>query len=489
MVSIQGPIYEAGQSLIEVLIALAIILISISSAILVLFGGQSMSLDGQTNQEALYQARALLENARASSSQDFSGISTSSSSYDIYNRVLKVTDLDPCKKLLTSRVAWQTEKIRPQRIELTTKLADRSGVLALGLDCHTDLSLFDWTNPQSLNAADFSPVGSAKANGIDMADKVAFVSAESTLASNSDLYIFDARLTTATTSPVLIASLDTGPSLNALDAIRNTDGNFYIFAAQRKTTHQFQVIKEPIDLANPPAVVAERSLIGVDPSGSFPYGYSVYYYGSRAYIATKRTAGPEFHVFDVSVPANPIEIGRRELNHNVNAIVVRDQRVNGVMKRIAYLATSGNTADLFILDVTNPAAITTLKTVDLPGSHDAQSLYLLGTRLYVGKISGSNAEHDLYILDVSHPNISVPILGSKDMASDIKSIRVSGNFAFLATSEVNKEFQVWNISDPTAITNISKFNYVQKVLALDAEDSSIYTANQNANALRIIKSP
>lgn len=50
-----------GIATLEMLIALAILVVSISAVILVAFGNQAMSVDAQTNSEALYKAQAALE--------------------------------------------------------------------------------------------------------------------------------------------------------------------------------------------------------------------------------------------------------------------------------------------------------------------------------------------------------------------------------------------------------------------------------------------
>ena len=80
-------------------------------------------------------------------------------------------------------------------------------------------------------------------------------------------------------------------------------------------------------------------------------------------------------------------------------------------------------------------------------------------------------------------------MGSKDIGEEIKGIVVSNKFAFLITTESNKEFQVWNISNPPNIFNVSKFNYSQKTTGIDYEDNIIYVSNESNDALRIIYSP
>lgn len=481
------------MSTLEIMIAFAIISLTMTAVILISFGNQKVAADTETNNEALYKAKELFEDARALSRRDFNAVTSLVQLDDIYTKTLLVSDLTPCRKEALSELVWNTEALRPQKIELRTNFTDIYGALALGGDCDANPPNGGWTVPNSLSSADFIPSG-AKATDIDVLNRIVFLSARDPSAAKDDLFVFDA--TSAGAAPVQKGKINTGPSINAIDAFSKSDGFYYIFTANDKDSDQLQVIKVPQDFSGAPQIIAEQSLFGVDPGGSYPEGWRVYYFGDRLYILTRETAGPELHIFDVVDPSSPIEIDSFWLNRTVNAIIVREQTVNGASRRIAYLATADNNDDIVALDVTDPIDSDTfrLASLNLSGSNDARSIYLLGSTLYLGKDSSGSAPELFLVsvadLDFTSPGGGLRLMVERDMGMDINDIQVSGGYGFLATSESNKEFQVWNMANiflPADIYNISKFNFSQKIVAIEYEDGFIYTANESNDALRIIR--
>ena len=70
-------ISNRGFSTLEMLISMALMVLVISYVMPLASGVQSTSVDSETNQEALYKARNLLEDARAIAFSDFLSITTS----------------------------------------------------------------------------------------------------------------------------------------------------------------------------------------------------------------------------------------------------------------------------------------------------------------------------------------------------------------------------------------------------------------------------
>lgn len=491
----QNLSFTTGQAALEMLVALGVLVLSTSAAIMVAFGSQSTSVDTQTNSEALLIAQKELEEARSTANLGFNSlVSIPSTLEDIYTKYLDATDLTPCKKQVTSTVTWTTEPSRPERVELSTTLSDIQGVVALGGDCATDPPTARWDTPLSFNSVDFNPAGTP-ATGVDVQNKIVFMTGAPSSANDADFYVFDASNATVTDPPVLLGKLDTSPDgANDVDTALYADDYYYSFVANNNKTapyKQLQVIKMPKDLSSGPSLIAsaERTLPGV--AGASPQGRSIYYYSSYVYMGTHRTAGKEFHIYDVADPSNPQWKGSIELNHNVNNIIVRDQLVGGTKKRIAYLATSGNTKDIFVLDVSNPASPAVLTSIDVGGNEDAEVIWVLGNYLYLGKDKGSG--DDLFILDVSNPT-SPSIKSSIDIqmktGAAIRGLRVVGGLAFVGTTDSTQPFQVWDVSDLSNIKrrDVNVFNFSQKTVDLDYEADRIYTANESNDALRVLYS-
>src|SRR3989344_4945790 len=123
--------YSNGFVTLEILMALAIMVMVISVMMPMVSGGQSFSVSSQVNQEALYKAAALLEDARARAHSDFNLVNPIASVQDgIYQKSLDVTvnPLDFFQKTVTSTVAWPGEHGQNLTTSLSTLLTDPKGI-------------------------------------------------------------------------------------------------------------------------------------------------------------------------------------------------------------------------------------------------------------------------------------------------------------------------------------------------------------------------
>ncbi|KKW23303.1 MAG: hypothetical protein UY65_C0005G0005 [Parcubacteria group bacterium GW2011_GWA2_51_12] len=469
---------SAGFSTLEIMIALAVVVLSVSAVILVSFGSQFMGVDAQTNDEAIYKAEAKLEQVRALSRSSFASVRSDGPVPDgMYSLSTEVTDISPCAKYATVRVNWQND-IRPLETALHTKLTSPADAHALAGDCAAEPPADGWTAPTTLGSADLTPSGS-QATDLDVVGEYAYVTGVHANAASADFFVFDLD---DPADPQLVGSLNTGKGLNAVDVAGS-----YAFVAHNATNTQLQVI----DISNPaaPALIssASRTLPGV--GASFPEGQSIYYYDNHVFIGTYETAGNEFHAYDVTDATNPQHLGSYSVNHNVHDIVVR-----GPYAYLALSSTSDSAGELLILNVNNPLSITEVGSYNPPGTHCyATALYALGTRLYVGMgkmySQCDGALPDLYILDISLPFLPT-FLGSADLGlgnnNFVSGMVVSGNLAFLSVSQPMAGFQVWDVSDAASPQNISILGYPEKTVGLDYQDNYIYTANESNFALRVI---
>ena len=301
-----------------------------------------------------------------------------------------------------------------------------------------------------------SNFGNVQATGIDLfsnsAGHIFLTSFKSVDESGGELEIDLAAIS----EQGLESTLDIGPGLNAIDFAANV-----LYGAQKSSKEQL-VIVDYSDLSDP-FLIATSTLPGV--AGVRPEGWSIFYYDHRVYIGTKRTAGHEFHIFDVQDPSNPIWLGSREMNHNINQIAVRGGR--------AFLATSGNARDLIILDVSNPASISLITELDLPGNEDGRSLALLGNQIYLGRFKSAVGNPDLYIIDKK----DFSILGSYTVSAEINSIAVQHDYAILGTSKTRgvtgTTLQVLNIASTTQIYSVASINTPEKITGVDYQDNKL----------------
>lgn len=483
---------QQGFSTIELLIAFAVIILSISTVILVVFGNQSTAVDAQTNNEALSKAQAGLEYARAQAASDYSSVTTTLAVTDgIYQkqRIVDPLTLTQCSKDVKSSVTWTDEK-RPQQVELTTHLSDIVTALALGGNCDSTPPAAGWNPPATWASSNFNP---GKPTGLDALNRIVYMTGDKT----PFLYIADVHSATLGQSGGLFVTFtngfNDGAQLNDIKVARAANNKIYAYVARNTNTNQFEVI-DVTDITQPVSII-KRSLSGVSSSGSFPQGFRVFYFDNRAYIVTRETTGPELHIFDASTPWNAgsiVELGSgKELNRTVESMVVTKKFIAGVWRYFAYMATDKDSAELSIFEVTTPSSITefTSAEVNLSGNQDGASVFLINNKLYFGRNStGGVNPADLYVFDASNllSSSPLPILGSQDIGTDVIGISVSGPLAFLATTKANNEFQVYN-SDPANLSLISPFNPPNVIAnGIKYENNWVYLASAGNDSLRIL---
>ena len=124
----------------------------------------------------------------------------------------------------------------------------------------------------------------------------------------------------------------------------------------------------------------------------------------------------------------------------MNDLTVREQSVNGSLRRYVFLAASAALNELEVLDVTNDS-VTPVHSVDLPGAGDASSLCLMGNSLYLGR--KNNGGPELYDINVTSLLQSSFLAEVSEVGADVLSLGCSGKYLFLSTNRVGAQFQVW----------------------------------------------
>ncbi len=485
-----------GNSIIELVIAFAVLTLTLTAVISVFFGNQSAAVDTETATEALARAHAMLEYERTFTSNAYLSASSTNNLVTrgglTYTETMSIEDMTPCEKQATASVAWNTSTLRPQKTEVTTYLVDILSTLLLGGDCDTATTTGSWALPNLFASDTVSP---AKATALDVLDGTVYMAVDTapflkiasgagaTLHQSGGLFI---QFTTG---------FNPGNKINSIDVFRWTnpasgDVRRYIFATMNTSANQLKIIDVTVPSA--PLITATLSLSSCV-TGSFPQGWYAVAYGNRLYLVTRETAGPELHIIDISTPSSPTELsvgsaGCRgfQLNDTVEEMVVRDQPVNGIRRRYAYLATDESNRELRVLDVTDPYNVTEVQDVDLPGIQDGSSLYVIGSRLYFGRLNVSTGP-ELYVFDVTSPVSGLIQLATQEIGADVLSIRVENGLAFLGTRKNNKELQVWNIQDLSHITNVSTFHVPNLVSrGVDYEAPYLFVGAQTNPTLQVL---
>ncbi|MEK7063834.1 MAG: hypothetical protein AAB955_04070 [Patescibacteria group bacterium] len=486
-----------GAFTIEILIAFTVVTLALSGAVMVALGGQVSGMDMNLSGGGLHREMSLYERNVAQAYSSWAGLTSVAASDpndDLgYSTSTTVAYVSPCIKEVSSSVSWSSDKSRTLGAAVTMLAGSVAEARALGGGCDPLPPLSGWENPDSFGSID---VSGADGTGV-VARSVAghryvFLTADPSAAAKEDLYIFnvdDAQ------SPSLTGSLNTGKGLNDIVVAGQ-----YAYVVQNDNVDQLQVV----DISTPsaPVVVATASLPGVVSTGSYPEGRSIAYSNNRLYIGTNETAGPEFHIFDVTTPTAPASLGSLEVTHNVHDIAVRSST--------AYLATSADYGELVLIDVSTPASLSLPPNFSTPDTMDKKfnarthtgtptestengtTLDVVGTRVYLGRERASNAnERDLYIIDVSTQS-ALTELGSLRIGigsnTEVSGIISQGTYAFVMSTDSNSPFQVIDTTDPSAmfVQSSCGFNFSQVTRAISYLDNFIFSANRSNDILRII---
>lgn len=463
---------KSGQSTLELIIALAIIAMTMSAIIALFFGGQSLLVDTRNAHEGGYRARQALEEARSLARTDFSALQSTSTTIDGYTIETIVEPIGVTIKKVTSRTSWQTDPIRVQTLELVAYLTDWRNVLPpIDPDDSGGGGLLgDWKNPQTLLSITITPGGN-QATDVDVIGSYAYVTSEHSSSGSSDFWIIDVSSPTTTKPNRVMSSLNTGPGLQAIDA---TAG--HAFVANLDTTRQLQII----NIANPaaPFLIASSTMPGV--SGPNAKGVSVFYAPPYVLVGLGQATGPELHVVDVGILgtfSNPVHVGSLEIGSAVNKIITSQDKTK------AYLATSDQNEELKIISLVNPSAPQKVEGFNMAGTSPANTIYHMNDVLYVGRSSPAST---LSAFQISGNTLS--FMGDLNMGGAVNDIAIRDCLAFSGTNNSNKEFQISYIANPSAITDWSSFNFPQVQTGVDYENNFVYSSARSNDALRIITS-
>ena len=470
MLMVHGNQY--GFSTLEIMIAFVVILSAITAAMLLVFGNQTLAVDGSTSSDALLLAEKQLRGVYEIAQQDFNLIVPKSPGADgLYTVSLQVQSIDRYTKQVTSIAAWQRD-MRSESVRLTALATNWRGGDAADT-CNSVIS-GDWKNPQVVSysfGADIlgDTVNNFPVTSLDAKDGKLYASiGDTATAGSADLFVLD--ISHPSVKPALMASVDNSPTVKTgLNAIvvagqyaytASAYGANFTTCTQGPACAQMQIFDISV---NPPQLKVNFKVPGVLGKSGQAIGQSIFYRDGYVYLGLAKTAGgPEFNIIDVHDPLHPLYAGGYAVGSGVNAVIVK----NG----FAYVA-SPNDEELLILQVVNPAAPVRVNGFNAPGgSGNGKSLALVGSNLFLGRTLGGN---ELYVLNVAQPS-SFGTLGAKDLGNDsLNGLVIRDYLAFLIT---NTQLQIVRTDNLVNIVQYS--NPVSlpgnKGTAIDCEGNFLY---------------
>ena len=451
-----------GQSVIEILLAIALLSLATTSSFTLISSAISEGAfsdyqsQGQTllvsSLEAVRQIRDREWDLLAAGNHGlaiqgaewiFSG--TEDIQDGRFHRTITVTETSADEREARIRVSWDRGG-RTVSLESTAHLTNWKNLEVWG----------NWGQPYIVASLDIGPEG--EGTGVSVLGNHVFMTAEDTHEHRPTFFSIN---TETITDPFIESS---GPPNEDLKGVVTNDEANIVYTIGVKTGAQLRVF----DVSNPasPVQVATRSLLANGHMGTLA--------GSYLYVG----AANGMHIFTVSDPGNPIEIGTFSPGVDVRGI--------SVSGTIAYLATPNDNEELMIVDVSNPASPVKVGSANLSGSVDGLSVAAYKNKLYVGRYNNSSTQPEIYIFDRTAPTAPV-LLNSIDNGGPINSMIAAGPYLFTATNISNREFTVYDVRDPLNVHIEASLNMSQVAAGLDLVDNTIYISLRSNDAFQIIR--
>lgn len=479
---------QAGMSIIEVIIAMALFAIVAAVGLATVAGGFTTNRLGSEHTQATVFAQTGIEAARSIRNQGWEsdfiatacgagcGLSTAGGSWQWsgsnntlgpFTRTVRVEDVqrdgsgvivtnggtdDPDTKRVISTVTWDFSPARNNTVELATYLTYFRQLIPPPVG--------DWTAP--------SFAGAYNASGSDDMVKVATQGNYAYLVRNAGNPRFIVADISSPASPALVGSLALASS-NPIDVFVSGE---YAYLVGTQNNNEFNVI----NIANPaaPTLVGNFNTTGnADANG-------VYVVGTTAYVVTSSSGSPEFYIVNISNPAAISLIGSLNLAGTAREVVVHGT--------YAYIASTDNAQELQVVDISNPASPTLAATLNLATNNDALTVAYVDNHVYIGQ--GTS----LRVVNVTNP-ASPTLAASLTLSGTVYDVALdaadSNQFLFAATSNSATEFRVVAISNPAspsiaATINITGNSPLRGVSYSQTLDVVAAVSNSNSQELILI---
>ena len=283
---------------------------------------------------------------------------------------------------------------------------------------------------------------------LEVRDGIAFVSTDSNVASDPDLFVIDIL------NSSIISSINTGPGISSFALIGKR-----IFAAAASTAAQLHVIDfSSTTLPSTPFLSKKYQLPLPYATATPPYATAISFgFGSKPqiYLGTERWDGDELAVINVSNPVVPVWQDGLEVGSKVNDIEVdtSTSSLGGV-----YISNASQN-QLIRADLGSTVAAPELNITEKFSSsgwsrQEGKVTSIFSDNLVFGRTSGGYdivTDHELFSWASTTPPINLLIQDvlsgtytSKNIPGGVYGIIQDANHIYLITRQVGKEFQIFD---------------------------------------------
>lgn len=149
-----------------------------------------------------------------------------------------------------------------------------------------------------------------------------------------------------------------------------------------------------------------------------------------------------------------------------------------IVGNYAYVAIAGSTAEMQLIDISNPSSLQIRGQIDLNGQAGiAVAVNTEGTRAYVLTTS-SASQKELYVVDTSQKNGNLPLLGSYDTnTTNPSSLALADATHLIIVGTGGQGYQVVDIADEQHLRNCGGLETIngKGVVTAVAQDEKVYS--------------
>lgn len=464
--------HQKAQSLIELLIALGVFVLVVSSINFLSLDTYIADRAGGERTQATFLAKEGIEASKSISNNSWGDLSLGNHGISISDehwvfqgtaddvsdqltqgaRVIIVEQDEICNlncKKITSQVTWNLTNTRPQTVTLVTYLTNlfshnwtqtlladfdlgkRNSVQTTEVgDGEVKLSLVgDWNNASVV--ANFNTDANGDIRDIFINNNIAYViTMNNGGGGEEEFFVLD--ISDISNGNInLLGSADLGTELGNDARSFHVSGN-YAYIASDDNNAELMVVR----LTDYTVVNQYDVPVNVN-------GLDVFVVDGVAYLTTNVNNSEEFYVLDVSNPEGEItQLNSLEIDATINKI--------DIVGNYAYLATEGNNKELSVVRLTDN---TEVNTFDMAGNGDMTSVQVIGDIAYMGR--ESSGESEFYTLDITDPEGVITEIDSINLGGDdVETISIYNDLAYLGTDNADKEVVIIDLNTFTETASV-----------------------------------
>lgn len=413
-------------SLVEIVLALAILVLVAASVVVNFIYSQESAVVSGSRARATFLAEEGLEAVRNIRDAGFAnlvdgnyGLASSSNQWifsgsqdvtDIYTRQIQISTPSANHRQVISQVTWQQTAQRTGSVSLTTYLTNWIATAGVG----------NWSLP--LQQAVYNASGNKDGLKVKVSGNYAYVVRND---GTPDFLIIDIS---NLSSPTLVGSL----SLTGIPQNVTVSGN-YAYIGSRQDNQDLQII----NISNPslPTVAGTYDAAGTNDV------VHIVVSGTTAYLTrTLDASNPEIVVVNVTNPAAVSLVGSLDLGGTASDAVL--------IGSYLYVSNYNTSAELYVVDVSTPATPIVAATLNLTGTSTGLSIAGAGSVVFIGRTAG-----EVRAVDISTPTSPIQ-LGSYAAGSNVTDLSLGNEntYLFISTSATSNNFRVLDVSNTSAIS-------------------------------------